>query len=263
MLWFKNPSLNSNYQPLLLLNYGAWLSFFLVYLLYAFFWRHFADNTEIQYSLTTSLHWFFKEWLAWLILSPFMLGYLVLSKRSVFNKLLVAILTSLLVSLCLRGLLTSQEYSANALAAMLFVLPKYIPTALAIAAGWYVFERRQASSDVLEEHPKNPEVLLESNGLKFNVSLSDILYLNSAGNYVEIVTNKQSYIQRSTFKQFLQSLPSNMFVQVHRSYAVNIQHLVKLSNNDNGSAVATLINQQKIPVSKNYKNKVKSLAISN
>ena len=260
----KTAFLNSALAQLFKLNYLAWLLYFILYLGYAYFWRQIAESNGIQYTLASSLIWFTKEWAIWLLLSPIMLWYLekAHTNKQLFYKLVSVAVIALLISLFFRVLLVSGEYASNSLAAIVFVLPKYIPAALAVVIGWYAFDRqRLANEPDKTENSTNMEVLVESNGLKYSLQANDIFYLKSAGNYVELFTEHDNYLQRSTLKQFLEALPNDTFAQVHRSYAVNLRKVEKLSNSENGSGVIILLNQQTVPVSKSFKSRFKSIVL--
>lgn len=249
---------------LLKLNYLAWLLYFIVYLGYAYFWRQFSESDGVQYSLETSLVWFIKEWAIWLVISPVVLWYLEVNKSNnrLFYKFSKVICFALLISLFIRTLFVTGEYASSSIATIVFVLPKYVPVTLAIVTGWFLFDRRRTSGDRNQQESSDDiEVLVESNGLKHSLQASDIFYVKSAGNYVEIFTEHNNYIQRTTLKQLLETLPNDSFAKVHRSFAVNLLKLEKLSNSENGSGTITLKNQQIIPVSKSYKSQLKSTVI--
>ena len=266
MITSKYPLLSKHYRQLLQMNYLAWLTYFLVYLLYAYFWRQFSQSDEFQYTPLSSLIWFAKEWGVWLFISPIMLGCLHVSQcRSALSYVPMAVVfVGLLVALMVRTLLITGEYSSSWIATILFTLPKYVPAAIAIGAGWYLLRNYSCNDLGAEPTPETceAEVYVEHKGLKQTVKAKNIVFLKSAGNYVEIVCDAGCFIQRGTFKQLLDSMPKSMFAQVHRSYAVNLTKLEKLSSTENGNSVLTLSNQQKIPVSKRYKRAIKSIALS-
>jgi DNA-binding LytR/AlgR family response regulator len=79
------------------------------------------------------------------------------------------------------------------------------------------------------------------------VKIADILWLESEHNYMFIVTEKGKYIVRSSFKDFLENIPNNRFMQVHKSYIVNITKVESFSHTD------LVINSKEIPLSRNFK----------
>lgn len=58
----------------------------------------------------------------------------------------------------------------------------------------------------------------------YQVPVEDILYLRADHNYVHIeLANKKAVLQRSSLRETLDQLPEGLFVQTHRSYAVNLK----------------------------------------
>jgi DNA-binding LytR/AlgR family response regulator len=54
------------------------------------------------------------------------------------------------------------------------------------------------------------------------------------------------HLVRSTLKVFLDKLPGDLFMQIHRSHAVNVRHITVLEYE------AVTINKQKIPLGRAY-----------
>lgn len=79
------------------------------------------------------------------------------------------------------------------------------------------------------------------------VKITDICWLESEHNYMFIVTEKGKYIVRSSFKDFLESITTDQFTQVHKSYIVNINKVESFSHSD------LVINGKEIPLSRNFK----------
>lgn len=73
--------------------------------------------------------------------------------------------------------------------------------------------------------------LLNQNGEKFPVMTHDILLLESEENYVNFVlTNKQTYLQRTTLKKLEECPQFVNFVCVCRGLLINIEHILELKN---------------------------------
>lgn len=82
----------------------------------------------------------------------------------------------------------------------------------------------------------------------YKLRLNDIYYIKSDSNYVEVFIESRKYLVRSTLKNFLDMLPSSMYIQCHRSYVVNVNKIQGV-----GDGQIQLINGQSIPLSSNYK----------
>lgn len=63
------------------------------------------------------------------------------------------------------------------------------------------------------------------------LALADILYLKAERSYCKIVTSSKTYTESNNMKFVLQRLNHNSFLQVHRSYAVNTDHITGFEGN--------------------------------
>jgi len=87
-------------------------------------------------------------------------------------------------------------------------------------------------------------------GQKIHVILvPDILYIQSDGDYVQIVTDQHAYMKEETMKYFETSLPQSRFVRVHRSYIVNVEKILRIELYEKQSQMLTLKNGDKIRAS--------------
>lgn len=56
----------------------------------------------------------------------------------------------------------------------------------------------------------------------------NILYLEATGNYIRFVLKDRDILTRMTVKEALEILPKSQFIQVHRSFIVNLSHIDKI-----------------------------------
>lgn len=70
-------------------------------------------------------------------------------------------------------------------------------------------------------------VVKSGNSIKI-LGLDDIICIEAADDYVLIHTEKEQYIKQSTMKQFENHLPANQFQRIHRSFIINLSHLVSM-----------------------------------
>ena len=80
----------------------------------------------------------------------------------------------------------------------------------------------------------------------YKINMADILYLQAYGDYVRIFTSEKSYMTKQRLGQVLEGLPES-FLQVHRSYIVNLEKMSYLEGN------YLLLEDEKIPVSAGYR----------
>lgn len=94
--------------------------------------------------------------------------------------------------------------------------------------------------------------------LEFN----EIIYCKSDNNYSEIILrNDRKIIASKTLKYFEETLPTNIFARVHKSYLVNINHIKKYFKRDGGEIMVT--NNRVIPVSRNQRDEILKLIQNN
>ena len=103
----------------------------------------------------------------------------------------------------------------------------------------------------------NEYIFVKSGKQLKKIFLEDILFIESMENYVNVFTTSSKEVVYSTLKLFLESLPSDHFLQVHRSYVVNIEQISSIEGN-------TLhIASYEIPVARNLREQVFNFIINN
>lgn len=97
---------------------------------------------------------------------------------------------------------------------------------------------------------RNKTVALQQNKSIIRVRISDITYIESSDHhiYVHTVFN-DSYRLYKTISQFMEDEVSNSIIQVHKSYAINLEHLISFKNNE----AALQHCDRKIPVSRKFR----------
>ncbi|MFN8431753.1 MAG: response regulator transcription factor [Spirosomataceae bacterium] len=96
-----------------------------------------------------------------------------------------------------------------------------------------------------EDKPK-PTILVKDGEYKVELTIEDINYIESEGNYLLFHTDKKTYKCRSTIAQILEVLPSSKFLQVHRAFVVNKDKIEK------SNSKSVVVNGVEIAISKNY-----------
>ena len=81
------------------------------------------------------------------------------------------------------------------------------------------------------------------------VNFIDILFIKSDGVYMDVLTtNQTTYTDRSSVNNYLNKLNQD-FIQIHRSYIVNIKHVKKIMDSSYVN-----INDKFLPIGRKYKN---------
>lgn len=95
--------------------------------------------------------------------------------------------------------------------------------------------------------------------LKLN--LSDIYWVQAAGNYALIFTADRSYRTRQTLKQLEKELSPVGFERVHRSLLVNAQQVESLSHWRSGEYLIQMKNKKRLTSSRTYLANVKKIKV--
>ncbi len=96
----------------------------------------------------------------------------------------------------------------------------------------------------------NDSLFLKKDDHFERVKFEQILWLEADGNYTEIQTTSATYIYSTILKKIESSLPKDLFFRVHRSYIVNRKSITGFSGN------MLIVNDRKIPVSKQHRDMV-------
>ncbi len=89
---------------------------------------------------------------------------------------------------------------------------------------------------------------IKESGVEVRLDTSTILFMKSAGNYLEIYTQEKMYLVREKIGSFEKKMPDPLeYIRVHRSYVVRIDKI------DQKNHKYVMIDDQKIPVSNKYK----------
>lgn len=110
--------------------------------------------------------------------------------------------------------------------------------------------QRSSADNVNENSEGTLERVAVKSGQKIHVILvPDIVYIQSDGDYVQIVTGESRYLKEETMKYFEASLPRNRFVRVHRSYIVNVEKILRIELYEKQNQMLTLNNGDQIRAS--------------
>lgn len=100
-------------------------------------------------------------------------------------------------------------------------------------------------------------LFIKSNGKFYRITISDILYVQSMENYVQIYTSAQKFTCKITMDQVCKSLPEDQFMRVHRSFLINKNRV------DTIDKLTLSVQGTKIPVSREKKKTVYNELMNN
>ncbi|MFN0275666.1 MAG: LytR/AlgR family response regulator transcription factor [Chitinophagales bacterium] len=94
---------------------------------------------------------------------------------------------------------------------------------------------QQISSSKVQTHERI--TLTHTNGFAI-LELQDIIKLEADDNYTRVYTSdKKTYYVSKPLKQFEDNLPEKIFFRLHRSYIINIKHVVEYTREDGGMVI--------------------------
>jgi two-component system, LytTR family, response regulator len=119
--------------------------------------------------------------------------------------------------------------------------------------------RKLASGENISNY-SFPDILAIKDGSEITrVNISEIQWIDAAGDYMCVHTTDQTHIMRKTMKELDQQLDPRKFVRVHRSAIVNINYVQKLISHISGEYHLILNNGSELKVSRSHRDKVKDM----
>ena len=115
-------------------------------------------------------------------------------------------------------------------------------------------ERKTETEKILNTSGINPaqqnRVVLKDNGKIKIIPTLNIQYLEAADDYVKIHTAEGVFLKNKTMGYFEETLESQNFIRIHRSYIINVQLITRIDPYEKESHLAILSIGVKLPVSK-------------
>lgn len=107
---------------------------------------------------------------------------------------------------------------------------------------------RQIAADDTQELVKTTDYIFVKTDRRYvRIDFSDILYIETVGDYVKFKTSTGQYIVHSTLKNVDQQITHPDFLKVHRSYIVNLSKVKDIEEN------TLVIDRTVIPISRSQK----------
>ena len=123
-------------------------------------------------------------------------------------------------------------------------------------------KEQQKQSIVLDpiniDPAQNSRVVVKKDGAISIIPVGDINYLEANDDYVTLNTSSGVYQKNKTMAFFEQTLNSNEFIRIHRSYLINLSQVTKIELKEKDSFVVLLKTGIWLPISKTGYTKLKS-----
>jgi len=123
-------------------------------------------------------------------------------------------------------------------------------------------ERRHANGPARspEKRGYNNRLVFRSKGRILFLPIADIRWIGAEENYVRICTSKESHMLRNTMANFETKLDPDVFLRIHRSAIVNLQHVKEFRTDGNdGECFVIMSDGHKLPVSRGYRSRITGL----
>ena len=102
----------------------------------------------------------------------------------------------------------------------------------------------------IEVRSQHDIIVYEGNAV-ISLPVNDFMYAESRRHYLRVVTSqKREYMSRNKLSAFLNDVHSEIIVQCHRSFAVNIMYVKKIKGTE-----ITMTNQEMVPLGQIFENK--------
>jgi DNA-binding LytR/AlgR family response regulator len=113
---------------------------------------------------------------------------------------------------------------------------------------YFAFKSKVVKAD---SYGENDYLVIKEGYDKHKIMMNDILYVEALKDYTKVVTTTKKVMTLQNLKHFMEHLPAEKFIRVHRSYAVAAGRITKLDQH------YVHINDYTIPVGKTYKQIIK------
>ncbi len=110
-----------------------------------------------------------------------------------------------------------------------------------------VAEPKSHSSVEKNDEQIHDFIFLKADKKHYKVGLGEILYLESLGDYVIAFTSDQKIVTKERISRLAEQLPSDRFLQIHRSYIVSVDKIEAV-----GPGFVE-ITKKKLPVGRSYR----------
>jgi len=106
---------------------------------------------------------------------------------------------------------------------------------------------RVRNNVIQQKNEIDKNLFLYSDRTLYNIHIDDILFLKAEIDYVKVVTAEKGILILDSLRNWNEKLQKFKFIQIHRSYVININKITKIQGNQ------VFIGNVIIPIGKSYK----------
>lgn len=154
-----------------------------------------------------------------------------------------------------------------------FVVAVIPITILIITKQKYLLKKHINSADDLNKDLQEKSEVIQSNFVHFfadnekdsiEFDITNFLFIESSGNYVELYLLNEGKIIRKTFRSTLKRAldffkDSPEIIQCHRAYIVNTSKIIKAKGNSQGLRISLENCETEVPVSRGFVNSIREI----
>jgi two-component system, LytTR family, response regulator len=121
-------------------------------------------------------------------------------------------------------------------------------------------KRATGAAKSMQKKEYTNRLVFRSKGRIVFMPIADIRWIGAEENYVRICAGKESHMLRNTMANFETKLDPDVFLRVHRSAIVNLQHVKEFrTDGSDGECFVTMSDGQRLPVSRGYRSRITGL----
>lgn len=113
----------------------------------------------------------------------------------------------------------------------------------------------QSSDEALAADRK---IAIRDNDIIVLIDMDDIDWVDAAGDYMCVHVKGVTHIMRSTLKTLMSRLDPDKFKRIHRSTVVNLDRIEKVTPLHKGEYILDLVCDERLKVSRNYRQAIKN-----
>ncbi|WP_258102120.1 LytR/AlgR family response regulator transcription factor [Marinoscillum pacificum] len=91
-------------------------------------------------------------------------------------------------------------------------------------------------------------IFVKSDKKHLQINVDEVLLLEAAGNYTTLVLETEKIMVREKISELMQTLDSDTFIQVHKSYVISVPHISSIEGN------RIMIADHVVPVGQTFRN---------
>lgn len=96
------------------------------------------------------------------------------------------------------------------------------------------FKLDKAESSMASESfktPSNEQIIINVDKVLYQLNIADVYYVASDKDYVCFYARQRKYVLLGSLKNWIEKLKDKGFCQIHKSYLINLNHIVKVEGN--------------------------------